>query len=103
MTENMNAKLAMEYIAEEMAYVIKEMTLLKAPGSDGMPPLFYQSYWPNIGMDVTQAILSCVNSSSILRFINRSINHTFITLIPKVKNLKRVIEFIILFTRSSVK
>lgn len=44
MIENMNAKLAMEYIAEEVAYAIKEMTLLKAPGSDGMPPLFYQSY-----------------------------------------------------------
>jgi len=40
MTENMNAKLAIEYIVEEVAYAIKEMTLLKAPGSDGMPPLF---------------------------------------------------------------
>ena len=40
-------------------------------------------------MDITQAVLSCLNSSSILK----SINHTFITLIPKVKNPERVSEF----------
>ena len=41
-------------------------------------------------MNITQAILSCLNSSSILK----SINHTSITLIPKVKNQERVSEFI---------
>ena len=40
-------------------------------------------------MNITQAILSCLNSSSILK----SINHTSITLIPKVKNQERVSEF----------
>ena len=40
-------------------------------------------------MDITQVVLSCLNSGSILK----SINHTFITLIPKVKNLERVSEF----------
>ena len=40
-------------------------------------------------MDVTQAVLSCLNSGSILK----SINHTFITLIPKVNNLKKVSDF----------
>ena len=40
-------------------------------------------------MNITQAILSCLNSSSILK----SINHTSITLIPKVKNRERVSEF----------
>ena len=40
-------------------------------------------------MDVSQAVLSYLNSRSILR----SINHTFITLIPKVQNLKRVSDF----------
>ena len=42
-----------------------------------------------VGIDITQAVLSCLNSGSILK----SINHTFITLIPKVKNPERVSEF----------
>ena len=56
------------------------MAPLKAPRPDGMPPLFYQTYWMDVGMDVTQVVLSSLNSGSILK----SINHTFITLIPKV-------------------
>ena len=37
-------------------------------------------------MDITQAMLSYLKSGSILK----SINHTFITLVPKVNNLERV-------------
>ena len=40
-------------------------------------------------MDVSRVVLSCLNSTSILR----SINHTFITLIPKVQNPERVSDF----------
>ena len=40
-------------------------------------------------MGVTQAVLSYLNSGSILK----SINHTFIALIPKVNNPKRVSNF----------
>ena len=40
-------------------------------------------------MDITEAVLSSLNSSSLLK----SINHTFISLIPKVKNPERVTEF----------
>ena len=66
-----------------------EMALLKAPGPNGMPPLFFQTYQTDVSMDVTHAVLSCLNSCSILK----SINHTFITLIPKVKNLEKVSNF----------
>ena len=54
-----------------------------------MPPLFFQTYWTEVGMGVTQAVLSYLNSGSILK----SINHTFIALIPKVNNPKRVSNF----------
>ena len=54
-----------------------------------MLPLFYQTYWSDVGMDITQAVLSSLNSGSILK----SINHTFIILIPKVKNPEKVSEF----------
>ena len=40
-------------------------------------------------MDTTHAVLSCLNSGSILK----SINHTFITLILKVRNPEKVTEF----------
>jgi len=40
-------------------------------------------------MDISQVVLACLNSGSLLN----SINHTFITLIPKVKNPERVYEF----------
>ena len=62
---------------------------LKASGSDEMPPLFYQTYWIDVDMDISHAILLCLNSRSIMK----SINHIFITLIPKVQNPKRVSNF----------
>ena len=54
-----------------------------------MPPLFFQTYWLDIGMDIIELVLSSLNSGSLLK----SVNHTFITLIPKVKNPERVTEF----------
>ncbi|XP_050241121.1 uncharacterized protein LOC126690018 [Quercus robur] len=88
-SEEMQADLARPYTVEEVERAIKEMAPLKAPGPDGMPPLFYQTYWTEVGMDVSQAVLSCLNSGSLLK----SINHTFITLVPKVQNLERVMDF----------
>ena len=40
----MNADLTKPYSANEVERAIKDMTPLKAPGTDGMPPLFYQTY-----------------------------------------------------------
>ena len=88
-TEDMRAALARPFNVEEVECAIKDMAPLKAPGPDGMPPLFYQTYWTNIGMDVSQAVLSCLNSRSIMK----AINHAFITLIPKEQNLERVSDF----------
>jgi len=88
-TDSMRTKLAQAYIVGEVEKAIIDTAPLKASSLDGMPPLFYHTYWSDIGMDITQAILSCLNSSSLLK----SINHTFITLIPKVKNPENVSEF----------
>ncbi|XP_050249301.1 uncharacterized protein LOC126696657 [Quercus robur] len=51
--------------------------------------LFTSSNPQDLDHVLDRAVLSCLNSRSILR----SINHTFITLIPKVHNLKRVSDF----------
>ena len=56
---------AKPYTSEEVGVAMREMASLKAPGLDGMPPLFFQTYWTDVGIDIAQAVLSCLNSSSI--------------------------------------
>ena len=65
------------------------MAPLKALGPDGMPPLFYQHYWELVGKDITNSVLSFLNSATLPKHLS----HTFITLIPKVKNPKLVSQF----------
>ena len=43
-TEDIRRDLAQPYTTKEVDVAIKEMAPLKAPGPDGMPPLFYQTY-----------------------------------------------------------
>ena len=88
-TREMNANLGKEFTAGEVAFALKQMTPTSAPGPDGMPLLFYQTFWDSIGSDVTNAVLSCLNSGKILR----AINHTYITLIPKTQSPTNVTEF----------
>ena len=47
------ANLAKPYLMEEVEFAIKEMAPLKAQGPDGMPLLFYQTYWIEVGMDIS--------------------------------------------------
>ena len=41
---NMNHQLSSDFTSWEVQKAINEMTPLKAPGPDGMPPLFYQHF-----------------------------------------------------------
>ena len=88
-TEDMNSSLIKNFSKEEVEIALKQMAPLKASGPDGMPPIFFQHYWESIGDDVVKAVVSCLNSNSI----ETSLNHTFITLIPKVKSPEFVTEF----------
>ena len=72
-----------------MKAALKQMYPLKALGPDGMPPLFFQHFWPTCG-DVV--------SITVLDFLNQGIswpnfNETHIVLISKVKEPKRVIDY----------
>ena len=87
--EEMNAKLVANFEALEVHDAIKQMAPIKAPGPNGMPPIFYQSYWDLLGEDVTSSVLHFLNTASL----PANLNHTFITLIPKVKNPEFVSEF----------
>ena len=81
--------LSVEFVKEEVDEALKQMDPLKALGPDGLPPLFFQKFWPTIREEVSHAVLTCLNSGSI----PSTINCTFITLIPKVKNPSRVSNF----------
>ena len=88
-TKDMNRDLIYSLSRDEVEAALKSMEPLSAPGPDGMPPIFFQSYWSVIGDDVSSAVLNCLNNCSL----PAAINHTFITLIPKVKSPKKISEF----------
>lgn len=72
-----------------MERALKDMGPIKAPGPDGMPPLFYQKYWSIVGDEVVSLCLNVLNGDRSVV----GISHTMIALIPKVSNPKKVIEF----------
>ena len=61
-SSSMNESLTRTYTEIEVEEALKQMAPLKAPGPDGLPPLFYQRYWSVVGQDVTRGVLSCLNS-----------------------------------------
>lgn len=54
----------------------------KTLGPDGFPPFFFQKYWNLIGASVCRTIKAYFHSAKMFN----KINHTFITLIPKIDN-----------------
>ena len=88
-TDEMNAFLGQDFNKEEVELVLSQMAPLKAPRPNGLPPIFFQHYWGEIGGDVAEAVCSCRN----LGHIPAEINHTYITLVPKVKSPDQVSQF----------
>ena len=88
-TVDMNSQLNADFMEWEIKLALNQMAPLKAPSPDGMPPLFYQNYWDLIGNDITHAVLLFLNSASLPPHLN----HTFITLIPKVSNPEIASDF----------
>ena len=61
----------------------------KAPRPDDMPPIFYQKYWDVVGPKLIDYVLDILNSGRM----PRSLNETYICLIPKVKCPQNVTNF----------
>ena len=81
-TDEINEQLMGEFMEWEIQEALDQMAPLKAPGLDGMPPLFYQYFWGIMNREVTYTVLAWLNSGKL----PHPINHTFVTLIPKVMN-----------------
>jgi len=79
---DMKIELSAAFTAEEVVAAMRSMKSNSSPGPDGMPTLFYQTYWHIIGQDVIQFALHILNNEGD----PSSVNHTFIALIPKVNN-----------------
>lgn len=86
-TEEMNGGLTRPFKPSEVQGALKQMEAGMAPGSDGLPPLFYKQYWGKVGQEVTSAMLAVLNVGIIPS------PHTFLTLIPKIHSLRKVTDF----------
>lgn len=86
MTEEDNQELLHPFTAEEVKSALYSMHPTKAPGPDGMPALFYQRSWHIVGKDVTECVQDTLNGNPF----PTGLNHTFISLIPKVNNPTRM-------------
>ncbi|KAL4302002.1 hypothetical protein GQ457_10G000840 [Hibiscus cannabinus] len=80
-TTELNRVLTAPFKAEEVSVALRTMSPLKAPGLDGFPVLFYQTFWDIVGAEVTNFCLSVLNEDNDMTYINQ----THIVLIPKVK------------------
>lgn len=75
--------------AEEILITFRSMGSTKAPGPDGLSVLFFCEYWGIISSAVIATVQDFFNSGRLLR----TMNHTFIVLIPKVVNPHRVTHY----------
>lgn len=82
-------KLVQPFTKEEVESAIKGFHQTKAPGPNGFPYLFYQQYWPIVG---DQAITDCLDILNNAKSI-KEWNHTNLVLIPKVKDVRLVIDY----------
>lgn len=85
----MNDALTKPVSRNEVKVATFQMGSLKAPGSDGFPGLFYQKYWHIVGEDVFNAAKNFFDEGYLLK----EMNHTNVTLIPKVANPESMSHF----------
>ena len=80
-SDSMNENLTKPVGEEEIRLALFSMYPDKAPGIDGMPPLFFQKFWHIVKKDIVGAIQTFFHTGHL----TKSVNHTIISLIPKVK------------------
>ena len=87
--EEMNQELSRPFMGDEVGNACFAMLPLESRGLDGMLLFFFQKYWHIVGGNVTEALLSVLNSSHILN----KMNFTHILLIPKIKAPQHMVDY----------
>ncbi|KAL5568655.1 hypothetical protein UlMin_025230 [Ulmus minor] len=87
--EEDNRFLLRPFVAEDVKSALFDMNPTKAPGFDGLPVLFFQKYWEVVGTEVVAVCLNCLNGNGKISIFNK----TVISLIPKLNDPKRVMDF----------
>lgn len=82
--QNKFEHLNQDFTAAEVSIAMKQMKSNAAPGLDGLPALFYQTYWDIVGSDVTNYVLNILNNKED----PSNINHTHLCLILKKNDPK---------------
>ena len=85
----MNIQLTQPVKEKEIKDALFSMNPTKAPGSDGMTPIFFQKFWHILKKDIIKATKSFFHSGHMLK----AMNHTNLSLIPKVENPTEVKQF----------
>jgi hypothetical protein len=85
----MNQNLHQAFTPAEVDLALKQMHSLKSPRPDGKSAYFYQHSWATVKGEVSMAVLDFLNNE----IFDSSINDTFISLIPKIKNPTRITEY----------
>lgn len=80
--DEMNQMLTAPFTKAEVYRALFQSHSTKAPGPDGFSTGFYQRHWEIVGPSLTHNCLAILNNQASAK----SINFTFIALIPKVKN-----------------
>ena len=78
-----------EFNADEIRVALFQIGPTKALRPDGINAFFYQKFWHIMGDSVIVVVLDYLNSGVMVP----KIIHTNIVLIPKVKNLEKMINF----------
>ncbi|KAL0338469.1 UNVERIFIED_CONTAM: putative mitochondrial protein [Sesamum angustifolium] len=88
-TPSMAEELLLPYTEEEGSKALFQMASFKSPSLDGMPPIFFQSFWHIVHDDVTACVLKFLNSFHL----PPRMNDTHIVLIPKCKHPELLSQF----------
>ena len=88
-TQGMNDWLVHPFVESEVKGVLKQMYSLKAPGPNGIPPIFFQHFWSTSGVVVSKTVLGFLNFGISLP----NFNDTHITLVPKIKEPKKITNY----------
>ena len=87
--QTINQLLEANFVEEEVVKAVKSMNPSKAPGTDGLPALFYQKYWATVSGDIVRVCLKLLNEEGDVGCLNE----TLIALIPKVDKPERIEQF----------